>query len=69
MQSPLKEVEHEYLVDESGHKRAVVLKLEEYESMVEMIEDLEDANDLLRAESEAASFTPYEEFREEWLKG
>ena len=61
--------EHEYLVDEEGRKKAVVLKLDEYENMLEMIEDLEDANDILKAEKDATNFTPYEEFRKEWLRG
>lgn len=57
-----------YLVDEKGHKKAVVLSLKEYENVIDMIEDLEDANDLLRAEREATSFTPYDKFRKAWLK-
>jgi len=36
--------------------------------MLESLEDLEDANDLLKAEREATSFTPYEKFRKSWLK-
>jgi len=35
---------------------------------MELIENLEDANDLLKAEREATSFTPYEKFRKTWLK-
>jgi hypothetical protein len=35
---------------------------------MEMLEDLEDANDLLKAEREATAFTPYEKFRKRWLK-
>jgi len=35
---------------------------------MELIEDIEDANDLLKAEREATSFTPYEKFRKTWLK-
>lgn len=58
-----------YLVDDKGHKKAVMLNLKEYEHIIEMLEDLEDANDLLRAEREATSFTPYEKFRKNWLKG
>lgn len=57
-----------YLVEEKGHKKAVVLDLKEYEHMLESIEDLEDANDLLKAEREATSFMPYEKFRKTWLK-
>lgn len=58
-----------YLIDEKGHKKAVVLNLKEYEDIIELIEDLEDANALLKAEREATSFIPYEKFRKTWLKG
>ncbi|TAN43307.1 MAG: hypothetical protein EPN22_10260 [Nitrospirae bacterium] len=57
-----------YLVNEKGTKKAVVLDLKEYESIMDLIEDLEDANDLLKAEQEAVSFTPYDKFRKQWLK-
>lgn len=68
MQSVSETVKPKYLVDEKGHKKAVVLSLKEYENIMELIEDLEDANDLLKAEREATSFTPYEKFRKTWLK-
>jgi len=68
MQSVSETVKPKYLVDEKGHKKAVVLSLKEYETIMELIEDLEDANDLLKAEQEATSFTPYEKFRKTWLK-
>ncbi len=57
-----------YLIDEKGHKKAVVLNLKEYEYIIELIEDLEDTNALLKAEREATSFIPYEKFRKTWLK-
>jgi PHD/YefM family antitoxin component YafN of YafNO toxin-antitoxin module len=68
MQSTGETVKPKYLVDEKGHKKAVVLSLKEYETIMELLEDLEDANDLLKAEREATSFTPYEKFRKTWLK-
>ena len=61
-------VKPKYLIDEKGHKKAVLLKLKEYDNLIETLEDLEDANDLLRAEREATSFIPYEKFRNTWLK-
>jgi PHD/YefM family antitoxin component YafN of YafNO toxin-antitoxin module len=57
-----------YLVNEKGRKKAVVLDVKEYESIMELIDDLEDANDLLKAEREAVSFIPYDKFRKQWLK-
>jgi len=68
MQSVSETVKPKYLVDEKGQKKAVVLSLKEYENIMELIEDLEDANDLLKAEREATSFTRYERFRKTWLK-
>ena len=56
----------EYIINQRGNKKAIILTLKEYESIMELIEDLEDANDLLRAEREATSFSPYEEFRKTW---
>lgn len=56
-----------YIVDENGRKTAVVIDFNEYENLMELIEDLEDARDLLKAELEATDFTPYEDFRKRWL--
>ena len=61
-------VKPNYLVDERGHKSAVVMKIKDYNHLLGLIEDLEDANDLLIAEKEALGFTPYEKFRQRWLK-
>jgi PHD/YefM family antitoxin component YafN of YafNO toxin-antitoxin module len=57
----------EYIINKKGNKKAVILSNKQYEAILEIIEDLEDANDLLKAEREAKSFTPYEEFRETWI--
>ena len=62
-------VKPKYLINEKGLKKAVVLDLKQYEHILEALEDLEDANDLLKAERKATSFTPYEKFRKSWLKG
>lgn len=61
-------VKPKYLVDEKGNKKAVVFNFKEYKNIMELIEELEDTNDLLRAEREATSFTPYDKFRKTWLK-
>jgi uncharacterized membrane protein YvbJ len=52
-----------YIIDEEGHKKSVVLDIKEYTNIVELVEDLEDANDILKAEREATSFIPYDKFR------
>jgi hypothetical protein len=56
-----------FIVDEKGKKKAVLLNLKDYQRLEELIEDLEDTVDLLRAEREAVSFIPYEKFRRKWL--
>lgn len=57
-----------YLIDEKGNKKAVVIDIKKYKSIIEYVEDLEDSNDLLKAEREATSFIPYDDFRRTWLK-
>ncbi len=64
----LEAIKPKYIVDEKGHKKAVMINLKDYENLLESIEDLEDANDLLKAEREAAKFIPYDKFRKKWLK-
>ena len=67
----MKTAEHikaKYLIDEKGNKKAVVMDIKDYQNLIEFIENLEDARDLLKAEKKATSFTPYEKFRKEWLK-
>lgn len=61
-------IKPKYLVDEKGHKTAVVIRLKDYENLMEFVEDLEDANDLMNAERKAKGFTLYDEFRVKWLK-
>ncbi|MBI5101393.1 MAG: hypothetical protein HZB33_06115 [Nitrospirae bacterium] len=68
MQSCLSSAASGFLIDEKGRKKAVILNMKEYKNLMETLEDLEDTNDLLRAEREATAFTPYEKFRKRWLK-
>ena len=57
MQGVTETVKPKYLIDEKGNKKAIVLSIKDYENIMELLEDLEDANDLLKAEREAASFS------------
>lgn len=68
MQNIAEVIKAKYLIDEKGHKTAVVINLKDYNNLLEFIEDIEDANDILRAEKKATGFTPYEKFRQRWLK-
>ena len=56
-----------YIIDEKGRKTSVVIGFNKYKNLLELIEDLEDTRDLLKAELEATGFTPYEKFRKKWL--
>jgi PHD/YefM family antitoxin component YafN of YafNO toxin-antitoxin module len=67
MPEKLNKIKPQYIVDENGQKTAVLINLEEYKSLIDLVEDLEDARDLLKAELETRDFTPYEEFRTKWL--
>ena len=68
MHKAVENVKPEFIVNKKGDKKAVILSLKEYENILEMLEDFEDANDLLRAERQATSFIPYDKFRKTWLK-
>ncbi|MDD5092084.1 MAG: type II toxin-antitoxin system Phd/YefM family antitoxin [Candidatus Wallbacteria bacterium] len=58
----------DYIIDDKGRKKGVILDMKKYQALIELIEDLEDTRDLLEAELEAREFTPYETFRKTWLK-
>lgn len=65
-------MEVRYVVDENGERVSVILPIEEYERMVEILEDLEDARaaDEVRAAVARGEdeFIPYEQAREEIAK-
>ena len=58
-----------FITDESGKKTSVVINLKDYKNLLDYVEDLEDAYDLLKAEREATGFIQYETFRRKLLKG
>ncbi|MCA1716732.1 MAG: hypothetical protein LC781_07675 [Actinobacteria bacterium] len=62
-------METRYIVDEDGKRVSVILPIEEYERMVEKLEDIEDARaaDKVRAAVACGEdeFIPYEQAREE----
>ncbi len=63
----------QYVVDENGKRVSVILPVEEYERMVEELEDLEDAKAVDEVRAAVArgedEFVPYEQAREEMAKG
>jgi PHD/YefM family antitoxin component YafN of YafNO toxin-antitoxin module len=48
-------IKAKYLIDEKGNKKAVVMDIQDYQSLMEFIEDLEDSHDLLKAEKKRLS--------------
>ncbi len=55
----------QYLVDEQGRKKGVLLSIKEYKELLAKIEDLEDALELDEAVRTAEGFKDHQEFREE----
>ncbi|MBI5198273.1 MAG: hypothetical protein HZA19_06665 [Nitrospirae bacterium] len=58
-----------FITDEKGQRTSVIINLKDYEHLLDYLEDLEDAHDLLKAEREATNFIPYETFRKKIIPG
>ena len=62
-------MEARYIVDENGNRTDVILPVEEYERLIEALEDLEDARAADEARAAVArgddEFIPYEQAREQ----
>jgi len=58
-----------FITDEKGRKTSIILNIADYQNLLDYLEDLEDARDLLRAEREATEFVPYEIYRKRFLRG
>ena len=55
----------DYVTDEKGRKKNVVLKVTDFKRIQEEIEDLEDALELEKARKNAAGFKKWKEFIKE----
>jgi hypothetical protein len=55
----------DYLTDEKGQKKSVVLKVTDFLRMQEEIEDLEDALELEKSRKEASGFKKWKDFLKE----
>jgi len=55
----------DYVTDEKGHKKSVVLKVTDFERMQEEMEDLEDALALEKARKDATGFKKWKDFLKE----
>lgn len=52
-------IQTEYLVNEKGEKKSVVLSIRDYLRLMEYLEGLEDAADLKRAKESAKGFIDF----------
>jgi len=53
-------IQAEYLVDEKGQKKSVVISIRDYLRLWEYLEDLEDSVDLKKAKESAKGFIDFE---------
>lgn len=58
----------EFVTDRKGRKKGVLLDIKSYQKLLSDLKDLEDTNDLLKAERGAKGFVPYDQFRKTFLK-
>ncbi len=61
-------IQTEYLVDEKGHKKSVVLSFRDYLRLVDYMEDLEDAVDLKKTRQSATKFIDFDTLRNMYKK-
>ena len=54
-------IQAEYLINEKGQKKSVVLSIRDYIRLMERLDDLEDAADLKKAKESAKGFIEFEQ--------
>jgi PHD/YefM family antitoxin component YafN of YafNO toxin-antitoxin module len=59
------ELNPQYVIDDSGERKAVLLNISEYQQLIQRLEDLEDALELEEAIETEHDFTSYKEIRKE----
>ncbi len=64
----MRNIKPKYLVNEDGRKTAAVLSMKDYRSLMQRLEDLEDALDLDEAVETATGFREYTDIRAELQK-
>jgi len=55
-------IKAEYLIDEKGQKKSVVLSIEDYLRLWEYLQDLEDTLDLKKAKASVKKFVDFDSF-------
>jgi PHD/YefM family antitoxin component YafN of YafNO toxin-antitoxin module len=53
----------QYVVDSDGHKSAVLVDLDVWEQILTLLEDLEDAEEIRRAQEEDEETIPWEQVK------
>ena len=53
----------QYVVDSDGHKSAVLVDLDVWEQILTLLEDLEDAEEIHRAQKEDEEAIPWEQVK------
>lgn len=62
-------IEPKYVVNEDGVKESVVISVDEFRSLMEFLEDYEDALAADRAREDGKdAFEDYDKVRERWIK-
>ena len=64
----MRNIKPKYLVNEDGRKTAAVLSMKDYRSLMQRLEDLEDALELDEAVETATGFREYTDIRAELQK-
>lgn len=64
----MRNIKPKYLVNENGRETAAVLSMKDYRSLMQRLEDLEDALDLDEAVETATGFREYTDIRAELQK-
>lgn len=61
-------IQTEYLIDERGKRKSVVLSLRDYFKLMEYLENLEDSLDLKKAKESAKGFVDFSRFKAQLKK-
>jgi len=59
----------EYIIDDSKKKKAVIIKIDEWEKIVEKLEELEDIESYDKEKSKMSEIIPFEQAIKEIEKG
>jgi len=68
MTESVAEIKVNYVVDEEGRRTAAQISIDEFEGLIDYIEDLEDMLAIEELKHRKAEFRPYSEIREELVQ-